>query len=154
MITGLYETHIHVANLERSIEFYRDVLGLEFAHKIEERRVAFFWIGQTRQQMLGVWETPAAQIQREHFAFSTTLAKMRTVRQYLLNLGLEPRNFQNTEDGEPQVFGWMPAVAIYFRDPDDHSLEILAVLPDEPQPDLGIVPWAEWEALHGRSLGK
>ena len=151
MITGLYETHIHVADLERSIEFYRDVLGLEFAHLEAERRAAFFWIGQTRQQMLGVWEIPANQIRREHFAFSTTLEKMRQARQYLLDLGLEPRNFLNTDDGQPQVFGWMPAVAIYFRDPDDHSLELIAVLSDEPRPDLGIIPWAEWEDMHGRN---
>lgn len=151
MITGLYETHIHITNLERSVEFYRDVLGLELAHIEAERRAAFFWIGQTQQQMLGVWERPADQIQREHFAFTTTLAKMCHARQYLLDLGLEPRNFLDTEDGQPQVFGWMPAVALYFRDPDNHSLEFIAVLPDAPRPDLGIVAWAEWEEMHRRN---
>ena len=152
MITGLYETHIHVADLERSIAFYRDILGLAFAHMESERRAAFFWIGQTRQQMLGVWERPVEQIQREHFAFSTTLENMRHARQYLLDLGLEPRNFLNTHDGEPQVFGWMPAVALYFQDPDGHSLEFIAVLPDEPRSDLGIVAWTEWEQLHTHKL--
>ncbi len=29
MITGLFETHINVANLERSMAFYEKVLGLE-----------------------------------------------------------------------------------------------------------------------------
>lgn len=42
------------------------------------------------------------------------------------------------------VFGWMPAIAIYFRDPDGHSLEVIAMLPQPPQPALGIVSWEEW----------
>lgn len=152
MIKGLYETHIHVADLDRSVAFYRDVLGLEVAYNQDERRVMFFWIGNTRQQMLGVWERPADQIRREHFAFETSLDDMRQARQYLLDLGIQPRNFLDTPDAEPQVFGWMPAVALYFQDPDEHSLEFIAVLPDEAQPDLGIVAWAEWERRHGRSL--
>lgn len=37
------------------------------------------------------------------------------------------------------VFGWMPAIAIYFRDPDGHSLELIAMLPQPPQLALGVV---------------
>jgi hypothetical protein len=29
----------------------------------------------------------------------------------------------------------MPVVAIYFEDPDQHSLEFIAMLPDSPNPD-------------------
>ena len=46
MITGLFETHINVTNLERSLAFYRDVLGLEVGRVEEERRVAFLWMGR------------------------------------------------------------------------------------------------------------
>jgi lactoylglutathione lyase len=58
------------------------------------------------------------------------------------------------QDGteRPFVFGWMPAVSIYFTDPDGHSLEFISMLPDEPNPELGVVEWGEWEAMHGRSL--
>jgi hypothetical protein len=38
----------------------------------------------------------------------------------------------------------MPAAAVYFRDPDGHLLEYLAMLDEAPKPDLGIVPWSEW----------
>ncbi len=45
------------------------------------------------------------------------------------------------------VFGWMPAVAIYFDDPDGHHLEFIAMLPDKPRPEFRIVPWDEWNKL-------
>lgn len=36
MIKGLYEAHLPVSNLNRSIEFYEG-LGLQFDHKVEDR---------------------------------------------------------------------------------------------------------------------
>jgi lactoylglutathione lyase len=41
------------------------------------------------------------------------------------------------------VIGWMPAAAVYFTDPDGHTLEYLAMLEGPPEPDLGIVPWSQ-----------
>jgi hypothetical protein len=37
----------------------------------------------------------------------------------------------------------MPAAAVYFRDPDGHMLEYLAMLEGAPKPELGIVPWSQ-----------
>lgn len=45
MIKGLFETHLFVEDLERSIVFYKDILGLEQCHFEAERRAAFLWIG-------------------------------------------------------------------------------------------------------------
>jgi lactoylglutathione lyase len=42
------------------------------------------------------------------------------------------------------VFAWMPAVAIYFNDPDGHSLEFIAILPGKPRPELGVISFDEW----------
>ena len=36
-IKGLFEAHLTVSDLERSIAFYRDVVGLELAHTVPER---------------------------------------------------------------------------------------------------------------------
>jgi hypothetical protein len=44
------------------------------------------------------------------------------------------------------VIGWMPAAAVFFHDPDGHLLEHLAMLPHEPRPEAGIVPYSEWMA--------
>jgi len=44
-IHGLFETHLTVAGLPRSMAFYAAVLGLELARVLPERKVAFYWIG-------------------------------------------------------------------------------------------------------------
>jgi lactoylglutathione lyase len=36
----------------------------------------------------------------------------------------------------------MPALSLYFNDPDGNLLEYLAMLPDDPRPDLGVVPYS------------
>ena len=46
-IRGLFETHLTVSNLQHSIDFYRDVVGLELALEVHERNSAFFWIGNS-----------------------------------------------------------------------------------------------------------
>ena len=42
---------------------------------------------------------------------------------------------------------WMPAASVFFRDPDGHLLEYIALIPHEPRPEYGIVPWRTWERL-------
>ena len=55
-LSGLFETHLAVASLDASIAFYRDVVGLELACRIDDRRAAFFWIGGRGRSMLGLWK--------------------------------------------------------------------------------------------------
>lgn len=56
MIKGLYETHVQVCNLENSVTFYTEILGLKLAHQDENRRIAFLWVGKDKEFMLGLWE--------------------------------------------------------------------------------------------------
>jgi hypothetical protein len=51
---------------------------------------------------------------------------------------------------EPSVLAWMPAAAVYFRDPDGHLLEYLAMLDDEPMASAGIIPYSRWVAARRR----
>jgi len=149
MIKGIFETHINVSNLEHSIAFYGDTLGLTLTRYEENRRVAFFWVGESHNEyMLGVWEKPIEQIQRQHFAFRVDLEDIHSAKQYLLDHNLTPRNFLNEQSQDPMVFAWMPAIAIYFSDPDEHSLEFIAPLDGEPRPNLGILTWDEWQNLN------
>jgi lactoylglutathione lyase len=151
IITGLFETHIKVRNLEESMGFYEKVIGLELGTFESGRRVAIYWIIKG-QSMIGLWEAPEEQVFRQHFAFTTTLENMRTVRETLERHGLQWRNFLDDDSGSLHVFSWMPAVSVYFQDPDGNSLEILAMLPDEPKPELGLIPWEQWEALQARQV--
>jgi len=145
MIKGLYETHLFVEKLERSIDFYKNILGLEQCYFEACRRISFFWIGKPKQAMLGLWEKPKAEIYIQHFAFSCD-------QQFILNKAvdflkqhnLKPYNFLNDGTERPMVFSWMPAISIYFDDPDGHCLEFIAILEGNAKPELGIIPYEEW----------
>ncbi|HEY3245380.1 MAG TPA: VOC family protein [Phycisphaerae bacterium] len=155
MIQGLFETHINVSNLERSIAFYGDVLGLELGRREEERRVAFLWIGRWGEAMLGLWQKPREQVVPQHFAFRATIDDvLNKSAVWLKARGLPCRNFLEDGPERPMVFAWMPALSIYFRDPDGHSLELIAMLPDEPRPELGVVSWDEWQRTAPKSGGR
>ncbi len=154
MIKGLFETHLKVTNLEKSAHFYEQILELPlaYAEDTEGRKLRFYWIGEERNQaMLGIWEKAPAEITRQHFAFQVSLEDLKHSVPYLQAKGIQTSNF--LDDGKDQlyVFGWMPAVSVYFSDPDGHSLEFLAVLSDPPRPELGMVAWKEWELMHGRA---
>lgn len=147
MIKGLFETHIEVADLERSMKFYEEVLGLQFGIKEEKRRIAIYWIGGWGKQMLGIWEKKPQEITPRHFAFEISPDDMDNALSFLKRNNLEYWNFFRDATKRPLVFGWMPAVAIGFDDPDGHHLEFIAMLPDKPRPEVGIVPWDEWNKL-------
>lgn len=145
MIKTLFETHLNVADLERSIEFYKNVMKLELAHIEAARRVAFFWIGEPGQSMLGLWEKPESQIEKRHFAFGCDLDfVLNDSVDYLKSNGLNPYNFLKDDTQQPMVFAWMPAIAIYFTDPDGHYLEYIAMLDGQAKPELGVVSYGDW----------
>ena len=99
--------------------------------------------------MLGMREAPADQVHWQHFAFEILLEDMERAVSFLKDKGIKCHNL--IDGGEyPQVFGWMPAVAIYFMDPDGHLLEFISMLPDRPRPEVGIVSWEEWNELVSR----
>jgi lactoylglutathione lyase len=146
-VAGLFETHLTVSDLDRSVAFYRDVVGLSLALEAPERGAAFFWIGGTGEAMLGLWSLGSAPLGLSlHVAFKTSLAEVMGACDRLRALGVTPLSFFATGTDEPSVIGWMPAAAVYFRDPDGHLLEYLAMLDEKPRPDRGIVPWSEWAA--------
>lgn len=143
---GLFETHLTVSDLDRSVTFSRDVVGLPLALQVPERGAAFLWTGGRGEAMLGLWSLGSAPMAVSlHVAFKASLEDVIGACQCLRALGVTPLSFFATETDEPSAIGWMPAAAVYFRDPDGHLLEYLAMLDDEPRPDRGIVPWSRWE---------
>ena len=145
MITGLFETHINVLSLERAMNFYGNILELQLATYEEGRRVAFYWLGEKGEAMLGIWEKSQSEIIIQHFAFRSTLDYvLNHAEKYLQDRNLDYYNFLRDDTKQPMVFAWMPAIAIYFKDPDGHILEFIAMLDGEPQPELGIVSYKEW----------
>ena len=144
MIKGIYETHLFVQNLERSISFYQSVLDLELAFHDNERRAAFFWIGAPKQSMLGLWEKPANEIDVRHFAFECDASwVLNDAVKFLTSKGLATLDFMGNACSRPLVFAWMPAVSIYFKDPDGHELEFIGLLNGTPRPDKGVVSYQQ-----------
>jgi len=145
MIKGLYETHVLVENLERAIDFYQNTLGLTLCECNDDRRIAFFWIGNPKEYMLGVWEKPKEEFEKRHFAFRCEVDDiLNNAVPYLKERNLPPYNFLKDKTERPMVFAWMPAVAIYFDDPDGNVLEFIAVLPGKSRPNLGVITYDEW----------
>lgn len=161
MLRGIFETHLDVVDLDRSVEFYTGRLGLVLAirrevdaaradaHARGARRFAFLWIGGRGHAMLGLWERSPHRIRAQHCAFEMTLADMPGVVADLQRRGIAFRDFFQRPTSVPSVFGFIPAASIYFDDPDGHVLELLARIPVAPRPDLGIVSWTEWARLVG-----
>lgn len=144
-IDGIYETHLTVAHLERSVTFYRDVVGLALARVFPERRIAFFWVDNKKTGMLGLWETGTGPLKmRLHMAFRMSLAGVVASAPALKARGVTPLGFSGEPLDEPVVLGWMPAASQYFADPDGHSIEFIAVLDEEPDPAFGTGPLSEW----------
>jgi lactoylglutathione lyase len=153
-VSGLYESHLTVFDLDRSIAFYRDVVGLELAHTVPERHAAFFWIGGRERSMLGLWSIHSSPIRlRLHIAFSTELEQVIRSVDVLRSKGIVPRlRGGGPELDEPTVFPWMPAASVFFDDPDGHSLEYIAILPHRPRPDIsGTVPLSVWHSMNAAS---
>ncbi len=145
-IQSLFETHLTVVNLERSMAFYGEVLGLELAAIFEPRRVAFYWVGAPGQQMLGLWEAGSGpQRMSLHTAFRVALPDLLEAPAKLRSAGITPLDFANNATDEPVVLAWMPAASLYFQDPDGNLLEFLSMLPDGPRPDLGVLGWKHWQ---------
>jgi len=146
-IEGLFETHLSVTNLDRSVAFYRDVVGLSHAYSQPERGVSFWWIGAPGQAMLGLWQSNPVLQMRLHLAFKVSLAAVLAAPAALRQAGVTPLGIGREETDEPMVYCWMPSAVIFFDDPDGHSLEYLSMLPEPARPDLGIRSWSEWNTL-------
>lgn len=144
-VRGLFEAHLSVAAIDRSLAFYVETLGLTVAQVFRERDAAFVWTGPPGSSMLGLWGRGAAPMTTlSHVALAVDLADVLSAPRSLRAAAVEPLSFFEQPADEPSVLAWMPAAAVYFRDPDGHLLEYVAMLDAPPEPELGIVTWSAW----------
>ena len=143
----LYETHLSVADTDVSQAFYTHIVGLEFAHRDLTRDIIFLWAGDERRSMLGLWgptTTYGRDFHKSHLAFATSLPELLGAGERLHSSGVVCQNFQGEQTDEPSVIGWMPSAQLYFRDPDGHSVEFIALLDGTPDPSF-IGSLSEWQ---------
>ena len=118
------------------------------AHTVPERHAAFFRIGRPRQAMLGLWSIHTSPLAMKlHYAFQVDLDAAITSVAALRTAGLEPTSGTGQPIDEPEVIPWIPAASVYFRDPDGHSLEFIAMLPELPAPEMDRMPLSRWRDL-------
>jgi hypothetical protein len=105
-------------------------------------------MSSARKAMLGLWAAESApQVVTLHTAFRVSWADVLAAPDFFRNAGITPLDFDGRRTDLPVVLARMPAAAVYFRDPDGHLLEYIAMLPHEPRPDCGVVPWRTWELM-------
>jgi len=153
-IESLFEAHLVVQDVPRSIAFYRDVMGLELALSDPQRPAAFFWLGGRCHTMMGIFSAPAfaaalgssAHFMQQHLAFRVKLSDLLEAPRRLRAAGITPLDNQRKSANEPIVFAWMPAASVFFHDPDGHLLEYISILPGPARPELGVLSWSAWRA--------
>ena len=95
--------------------------------------------------MLGLWSgSTSPNTVQLHIAFTLDLDAALASPSAPRTSGVEPLDFHGRSATEPSVIGWMAAASVFFRDPDGHLLEYLAMLPQKSRPEVGIVPYSEW----------
>jgi catechol-2,3-dioxygenase len=115
-IQGIYEIAIKVKDLPRAEAFYRNVLGLEVGIRDEKRNWVFLRAGG--QAGMVVLQEDKQEWPRQHFAFTVAAQDMERCVAALGEQGVEV-------DG-PHYHAWMPALSLYFADPDGNDLELCA----------------------------
>jgi catechol 2,3-dioxygenase-like lactoylglutathione lyase family enzyme len=106
-ILGIHEIAFEVQDLERSIAFYRDILGLPlYSHGPQQ---AWFCIGAQRLALF-THERPGSG---QHFAFLIPPEKAEQARSALVAHGFAEETMQQ-DDG----------FSVYVRDPDGNKIEL------------------------------
>jgi lactoylglutathione lyase len=148
----LYETHLPVNDTGNSEAFYRKVIGLPFAYRDPTRDIVFLWVDEKQKSMIGLWGASTGYGRLNgvftpcHLAFAVLPDQLTRAIEQLSACGIETRGLDGQPCQEPSVIGWMPSAQFYFRDPDGHSLEFIAILPDTPDPEF-IGSYSEWLKL-------
>jgi len=149
MIKGLYEAHLPVTDLNRSVEFYRK-LGLELAMRDDE--TAFLWI-EKKISWLALWRVEDLETNRtpatfpangRHIAFRADYEDLRGAADWLAGLGAEIDEVRHPDRNDPVARPHQGNASVYFFDPDGNHLELICNLPDDaPRLPERLVPLSE-----------
>jgi catechol 2,3-dioxygenase len=129
--TDIGHVHLKVADLDRAIGFYRDVLGFELMQRLGDQ-AAFLSAGGYHHHIgLNTWETrggsppPPGTTGLYHVAvrFPTRAALARALRR-VLDAGIRIDGASDHGVSE----------AIYLRDPDENGIELYCDRPKESWP--------------------
>jgi catechol 2,3-dioxygenase len=129
--TDIGHVHLKVSDLDRSIGFYRDVLGFELQQRMGDQ-AAFLSAGDYHHHIgLNTWESAGGQPPPRgttglfHFAIRYPDRKaLATALKRVVDAGVRVDGASDHGVSE----------AIYFRDPDENGIEIYRDRPREEWP--------------------
>jgi len=149
MIKGLYEAHLPVSDLQKSIQFYQK-LGLELAYRQDQ--LAFFWIVKG-ESWIGLWESKEVLLDYHpsirHIAFRIDEEDLLQVKEWLQSIDIEVRTaFGYSPAQQPLVLPNFPHAhaAIYVTDPDGNSIELISPIQldvDKEFPMMSLNDWSK-----------
>jgi lactoylglutathione lyase len=148
MIKGIFETHLEVSNLNESIKFYQETLGLSLERYETDRKRAFFVFGKDEKSMISIVQSDKVNIR--HFAFRVDYKDLHNMIPFLIERKIEiVPGWDGASIEEPVVFPWLATASVYFNDLDGNRLEFICELPHKPIPDYKkvIIKLSEWENL-------
>ncbi len=123
--TGVVHFTIPVSDLDRSEQFYREILGLETVSRAPEPVNLMFMKSGEDYVVLAKSKTPINPNPGDerfvHHAFGVALDKYEESRAYLMEMGVHIVHEEERLDG---VFQGKQA---HFHDPDRNVLEIIAL---------------------------
>jgi predicted enzyme related to lactoylglutathione lyase len=112
------QIHISVTDIDRSVAFYRDTLGLPFLFQVSGQPMAFFDAGGTRLY-LGVPEDPAYT---SHPVLYFTTDDIDRTHGELTERGVEFIDDPHVVHREGEMATWMT----FFVDPDGTHLALMS----------------------------
>ena len=131
-VRGLAEVVFMVEDVERSVRFYRDVLGCKVISPPQMQAPVFLQVGDDRagvpmQIVLGPRPPDAPPLPSDrrhrslhHFGLEIDIQDLERERERLQSLGYEVRTGQHP---------FLPVEAIYLDDPDGNEVELVARRP-------------------------
>jgi glyoxylase I family protein len=124
-LKGLDHFALNVKNMKQAEEFYTNTLGFTVTHRTKTKAGLKHIEIDTGNVVIALFESPDLDLEKAHeimteeghlhFAFGASYDQFDSTIQVLKQKDV-------IMDGEPR--DWGQSVSIYFRDPDDHQLEI------------------------------
>ena len=115
------QIHVSVTDVDRSVAFYRDVLGIPFLFRVPGQPMAFFDCGGVRLY-LGV---PESEEFRSRGVLYFTVEDIGEAHRVLAERGVPfrdgPHVVHRTEDAELHM--------AFFADPDGNNLALMSEMP-------------------------
>jgi len=123
-IDGLHQVALTTSNLERSTEFYRDILGLPLLASFEPPGLSFFAVGTVRLSIQHSSE-PESVGSVIYFRVADVNAAVELLKARAVLLEREPQLVFSDDEGQFGAAGeeeWMA----FFRDPDGNLLAFVS----------------------------